>query len=172
MESSWIFSIAPPLKCPMPCASTTVPRALAPAGMTSLPSTTTGSATVASKLWPGWLIFEPRASPKRTLSTVPSGTVYVLLVRRSISPGGLGAFALLDPEDDGDELLSRFSVLVAFSAGGLEPQPRMTARQNRIAISFTRIERYPPQSEAVVSPLRVREQSAEWRRLKVGAMEH
>jgi hypothetical protein len=61
----------------------------------------------------------------------------------------------LEPELEADELeadeLSRFSVLVAFSAAGFEPQPRMTARQNSNAISLKRIKGYPPQSEAVVS---------------------
>src|SRR4051812_27185272 len=155
MEVRAIFRNAPPLKWPRPFASTTVPCASAPAGMTSLLSTTTGSARVASKSWPGWLVFEPSVSPKRTLTIVPAGMVYVLLVRRSINPGGLGAFALSPEELDADEL-SRLSVVVAFSAGGFEPQPRMTARQNNSAISLKRIKGYPPQSEAVVSDCEVR----------------
>src|SRR6266404_2038197 len=91
--------------------------------------------------------------------TVPAGTVKVLLVRRSISPGGLGALVALPdvaPLGAEAEALSRFSVVVAFSAGGFDPQPRITAKQNETAISFTRIERYPPQSVAVVSESRVR----------------
>jgi hypothetical protein len=69
-------------------------------------------------------------------------------VSRSINPGGLGAFALFPAELEADELeadeVSRFSVLVAFSAGGFEPQPRMTARQNNNAISLKRIKGCSP----------------------------
>src|SRR5258708_4120885 len=91
--------------------------------------------------------------------TVPAGTVKVLLVRRSIKPGGLGALVALPgvaPLGAVAEALSRFSVVVAFSAGGFDPQPRITATQNKVVMSFMRIERYPPQSVAVVSESRVR----------------
>src|ERR1019366_6729985 len=66
---------APPAKWPRGCASTTVPEALAPAGMATLPATSTGLARVAEKLWPGWLILEPTAWPRRTVSCAPAGTV-------------------------------------------------------------------------------------------------
>src|SRR6266700_3537738 len=76
-ELSLTSSRAPPLKWPMPLASTTVPRAEAPCSMTVLPSTAIGSATVAEKLWPVVLLFELRVSPSRTVISVPSGMVIV-----------------------------------------------------------------------------------------------
>src|SRR5258708_38615042 len=72
-ETSRTCSMAPPLKWPMPLASTTVPRAGAPASITVLPSTVTGSATVAEKSWPAWLWLELRVSPSLTVMWVPSG---------------------------------------------------------------------------------------------------
>src|SRR6266567_6580423 len=76
-ELSLTSSRAPPLKWPMPLASTTVPRAEAPCSMTVLPSTAIGSATVAEKLWPVVLLFELRVSPRRTVISVPTGMVIV-----------------------------------------------------------------------------------------------
>src|SRR5437868_13010148 len=73
MEVSLSSRAAPPLKRPSGFASTTVPVALAPAGMRTLPSRSTGLATVAEKLCPGWLIFEPTDSPSRTVITAPAG---------------------------------------------------------------------------------------------------
>src|SRR5436305_7285689 len=72
-ESSRTWRRAPPLKCPMPLASTTVPRAATPCSITVFPSTTTGCATVAEKPCPDWLFFELSVSPKRTTITVPEG---------------------------------------------------------------------------------------------------
>src|SRR5207249_7516344 len=74
MEISLSCSTAPPLKRPSGLASTTVPEALAPEGITVLPSTSTGLATVAEKLWPGWLILDPTDSPSLTVIMVPVGT--------------------------------------------------------------------------------------------------
>jgi hypothetical protein len=51
-----------------------MPEADAPAGITVLPSTSTGVATVAVKVWPAVLIFDPTALASRTVSTVPAGT--------------------------------------------------------------------------------------------------
>src|ERR1700693_3986689 len=66
---------APPLNRPRGFASSTVPAAAAPVGITVLPSTASGLASVAVKLWPGALILEPTACPRRTVSTVPAGTI-------------------------------------------------------------------------------------------------
>ena len=62
------------LNRPRGFASTTVPRASAPDGMTVVPSTSMGGATVALNDCPGLLIFEPTASPRRTVNIVPAGT--------------------------------------------------------------------------------------------------
>src|SRR5579884_237282 len=72
-ESRVRRSIAPPLKRPRGAASATVPEAEAPAGMTALPSTSTGFATVAVKLSPELLIFDPTACARRTVMTVSAG---------------------------------------------------------------------------------------------------
>src|SRR6476646_73942 len=74
-ELSRTSSSAPPLKCPMPFASTTVPRAAAPLSITVFPSTATGSATVAEKPCPALLSLELSVSPRRTVITVPTGMV-------------------------------------------------------------------------------------------------
>jgi hypothetical protein len=42
--------------------------------MTVSPPTASGAASVAVKVWPGLLIFDPSASPKCTVSVVPAGT--------------------------------------------------------------------------------------------------
>ncbi|PYV89384.1 MAG: hypothetical protein DMG90_11480 [Acidobacteria bacterium] len=52
-ESSLSRRTAPPLNRPRGLASTTVPVALAPDGITTLPSTSTGAATVAENDCPG-----------------------------------------------------------------------------------------------------------------------
>src|SRR5437763_10625688 len=74
-ESSLTSRSAPPLKCPMAFAATTVPWAEAPRSTRVLPSTVTGSATVAEKPCPAWLDFELSVSPRRTVMTVPAGMV-------------------------------------------------------------------------------------------------
>src|SRR5207247_10611621 len=53
--------------------STTVPVAVAPEGITVLPAISTGVATVAEKLCPGSLIFDPTDCPSRTVIIVPAG---------------------------------------------------------------------------------------------------
>ena len=64
---------APPLNLPKGFASTTVPRAEAPAGITALPSTVTAEARVPLKESPGELIFDPTEFPSLTVRVVPSG---------------------------------------------------------------------------------------------------
>jgi hypothetical protein len=56
-------------------ASTTLPRADAPAGITVLPSTATAEARVALKESPGELIFDPTEFPSLTVRVVPAGTI-------------------------------------------------------------------------------------------------
>src|SRR5262249_1652087 len=70
---------APPLKWPIALASTTEPRAAAPFSITVLPSTTTGSATVAANPCPALLLLELSVSPRRTVITVPAGMVMASL---------------------------------------------------------------------------------------------
>src|SRR5262249_15531445 len=67
IEFNLTCKTAPPLKRPSGLASTTVPDASAPAGITALPLTSTGLLSVALKLCPGWLILEPIACPSRTV---------------------------------------------------------------------------------------------------------
>src|SRR5581483_2663419 len=73
IEISLTARLAPPLNLPKGLASVTVPDADAPEGITSLPSTWTGSARVAVKDCPAWLVLELSASPRRTVRTVPAG---------------------------------------------------------------------------------------------------
>src|SRR5207244_4552348 len=47
----------------------------APLGATSLPSIISGSANVALKACPVWLALDPSVSPRRTVRTVPAGTM-------------------------------------------------------------------------------------------------
>src|SRR5215472_4482506 len=75
MDRSESRSNAAPLKRPRGLASSTVPDAVAPLGITVLPSNSTGSLTVAEKLSPVWLILEPTALSSRTVITVPAGSV-------------------------------------------------------------------------------------------------
>src|SRR5438105_3253591 len=65
---------APPLKRPSGTASATTPLAVAPAGITTLPALSTGSATVALNSSPELLIFELTALPSRTVIAVPAGS--------------------------------------------------------------------------------------------------
>src|SRR5256885_2292112 len=80
---------APPLNRPRGCAATTVPCAVEPEGITTLPFTCTGCATVAENPCPSWLLFELSVSPRRTVITVPAGTV------RAALDGLAGCAALL-----------------------------------------------------------------------------
>src|SRR6202158_3615742 len=86
IEFSLSSRIAPPLNLPKGFASTTVPRANAPAGITVFPSTVTGEARVALKDCPVELIFDPKDSPSLTVSVVPAGTT-----RGCGAGGGSGA---------------------------------------------------------------------------------
>src|SRR5216684_5976289 len=74
MLTSVSSSDAPPLKRPAGLASFTMPVARAPFGMATLPSTSTGSRTVAEKFCPGVLILEPTRSSNTTEITVSAGT--------------------------------------------------------------------------------------------------
>src|SRR6476660_3163906 len=56
----------------MDLASTTEPCAVAPFSITALPSTNTGSATVAENPWPALLFLELTVSPMRMVIAVPS----------------------------------------------------------------------------------------------------
>src|ERR1700739_854766 len=73
MLSNRIASSACPLNRPRDFADTTVPDAGAPARTTVRPSTIIGSATVALKLCPGWLIFDPNGCASDTRIRVPAG---------------------------------------------------------------------------------------------------
>jgi len=121
-------SEAPPLKRPSGLASTTTPDADAPAGIAVLPSTETGLAKVAVKVWPGELIFEPTDCPRRTVKTVPAGTT------KGFGASGfmldIAVFDMAEPEpppdpplllslDDGDEVEEE--VESAGAAGLLQP---------------------------------------------------
>ena len=66
-------NVAPPLNLPSGFASTTVPVAEAPARITVTPLIDTGLATVAEKLSPGTLIFDPSAEVVVTAMCVPAG---------------------------------------------------------------------------------------------------
>src|SRR5579862_7539397 len=92
IEVSRTSSEAAPLKRPRGLASTTVPATLAPAGIAVRPSIVIGLATVAVKVWPAVLIFDPSASASRTVSTVPAGTI------NGLGGSGLGSafMAVLD----------------------------------------------------------------------------
>lgn len=74
IEVSLIVSTAPPLNLPSGLASTTVPLAEEPLGRMVLPSTETFEASVAVKLSPTELIFDPTALPSLTVNVVPEGT--------------------------------------------------------------------------------------------------
>src|SRR5262249_37487699 len=72
-EFSLSDSSAPPLKCPMALAPTTVPCAVAPLAITVSPFTSTGSATLPEKLCPSWLPLELSGSLSRMVITLPAG---------------------------------------------------------------------------------------------------
>src|SRR5262249_22869486 len=74
IEVNFTCNTAPPLNRPSGFASTTVPEASAPAGISVFPSTCTGLESEAVKLCPGWLILDPTACPRRTVNIVPAGT--------------------------------------------------------------------------------------------------
>ncbi|PYP88238.1 MAG: hypothetical protein DMG65_15330 [Candidatus Angelobacter sp. Gp1-AA117] len=80
----------------MALAATTVPCAEAPLSITVLPSTVIGSATVAEKSWPAWLLFELSVSPRRTVTTVPAGMVTACSAATVFLAGAPLAFAVFE----------------------------------------------------------------------------
>src|SRR6266404_1663723 len=90
MLTSVSSSDAPPLKRPAGLAFFTMPVARAPFGMATLPSTSTGSRTVAEKFCPGVLILEPTGSSSTTAITVSAGTT------RGRGRGGASLAGLLE----------------------------------------------------------------------------
>src|SRR6266478_2646893 len=104
MLASVSSSDAPPLKRPAGLAFFTMPVARAPLGMATLPSTSTGSRTVAEKFWPGVLILEPTGSSSTTEITVSAGTTM------GLGRGGASLAGLLELAPgsgvDGDEVAS------------------------------------------------------------------
>ena len=60
----------------------TWPTAADPAGIRTLPSISTGSATLALKLSPLLLILEPTAWPNRTVNVIPADSVDCLLRKK------------------------------------------------------------------------------------------
>src|SRR5712692_2612167 len=81
-DSSARRSTAAPLKRPWGTASTTVPEASAPLGTTTFPPTSTGVATLELKWSPEWLNLDPTALARRTVMTVPAGSVISFLPNR------------------------------------------------------------------------------------------
>ena len=114
-ESSTRRSVAAPLILPNAFASVTVPVTAAPFGITSLPSTCTGSATVAVNLSPLLFPFELTFSFSRTVSTVPSGKVTGLGAGCCVSEGGL-----VDSAAAGPFAASVVPAVVPVGAVGLE----------------------------------------------------
>src|SRR4029077_9083797 len=98
IASSFTCSSEAPLNLPAGCAATTVPVAVAPAGITVWPPTSTGVATVAENDCPASLVLELRVSPRRTVSVVPAGMtrgsgagfeVPAMVLLGAIAPPGL-----------------------------------------------------------------------------------
>src|SRR5690242_4466197 len=144
-ESSFTSSKAPPLKWPMPLASTTEPRAAAPFSITVFPSTTTGSATAAANPCPALLLLELSVSPRRTVITVPAGMVMVSLT--GLLAAGLllalppAAFPPAEPPPGAPPAALGFSVEDAGELGLLEhPSTKHSASSAttyNIRIAFT-----------------------------------
>jgi hypothetical protein len=63
-----------------------------PTGITVLPFTTTGSASVAENDWPEVLSFDPSASPSLTVSVVPAGNTAADTEVAGFSPAFAGVF--------------------------------------------------------------------------------
>src|SRR6266849_3856202 len=93
-------SAAPPLNLPAGFASFTMPVALAPFGMATLPSTSIGSRTVAENCWPGVLILEPTVSSRTTEITVSAGTTMGLGLGGACLTAGLAELASAAGEDE------------------------------------------------------------------------
>src|SRR5713101_4894012 len=96
-DSSASCRTAPPLKRPRGTAWTTLPEASAPLGTTTFPSTSTGVATLAWNWSPELLSFDPTAFARRTVMTVPAGTVTSFLPNQ---PDVLGGALLSDVSSD------------------------------------------------------------------------
>jgi hypothetical protein len=150
IEFSLSSSIAPPLNLPKAFASTTVPRAAAPAGITVLPSTVTADASVALKESPGELSFDPTEFPSLTVNVVPAGTTTGCGsgagVAAGVEAGELiafppaafdGAAAFWPPELD------------AVSAGLLEQATSVNNRKMDITYSARERMIFPPKSKMV-----------------------
>src|SRR5215472_995535 len=126
-ESRRTSRSAPPLKWPMALAATTVPCAAAPSLITVLPSTTTGSATVAEKPCPAWLVSELSDSPRRTVMCVPAG------IARGWAAGFL-ASVLLPPAAPPLAAEPGFSVELEGILGFWQARKKLTASsRNRTA---------------------------------------
>src|SRR5438034_11637052 len=87
-ESRASLRTAPPLKRPRGTAWTTLPEASAPLGTTTFPSTSTGVATLALNWSPELLSLDPTALARRTVMTVPAGTVTSFLPNQLDVLGG------------------------------------------------------------------------------------
>src|SRR6266576_1598044 len=96
-ESRASLRTAPPLKRPRGTAWTTLPEASAPLGNTTFSSTSTGVATLAWNWSPELLSLEPTAFARRTVMTVPAGTVTSFLPNQ---PDVLGGALLFDVSSD------------------------------------------------------------------------
>src|SRR5437763_7095316 len=96
-ESRASLRTAPPLKRPRGTAWTTLPEASAPLGTATLPSTSIGVATLALNWSPELLSLEPTAFARRTVMTVPAGTVISFLPNQ---PDVLGGALLIDVSSD------------------------------------------------------------------------
>src|SRR5438034_4393773 len=96
-ESRASWRTAPPLKRPRGTAWTTLPEASAPLGNTTFSSTSTGVATLAWNWSPELLSLEPTAFARRTVMTVPAGTVTSFLPNQ---PDVLGGALLFDVSSD------------------------------------------------------------------------
>src|SRR5438552_16602096 len=87
-ESRASLRTAPPLKRPRGAACTTLPEASAPFGTATLPSTSIGVATLAVNWSPELLSFDPTVLARRTVMTVPAGTVTLYLPNQLDVLGG------------------------------------------------------------------------------------
>src|SRR5262249_653577 len=88
----------------MGLASTTVPWGVAPCSIPVVPSTVTGSATVAAKPWPAWLWSELRPSLRRTVIDLPAGITIGCAVDLAVeleAPPDVPGAAELSVEDPG-----------------------------------------------------------------------
>src|SRR5207244_13163476 len=82
------FRTAPPVKGTRATDGTALAEAAAPLGATTLPSTTTGVATLALNWSPELLSCDPTAFARRTVMTVPAGTVISFLPNQVDVLGG------------------------------------------------------------------------------------